>query len=199
MLDVLVGWPGGDWQTTAKIAGTLTVAYLLLIWLASILWAFRDIRSRSADPVSQIVGVGLVTFFPLLGIALYLIVRPSETLAESYDRELEQQAIRSELGALTSCPTCYFEVQSDFVACAYCRTPLREGCRTCGKLLSLDWRYCPYCEAPRPAPARAPERAARTASRYEAEEPTSSMEFGTRTAARPRRAPTPRPNVAGDD
>ena len=51
MLDVLVGWPGGDWQTTAKIAGTLTVAYLLLIWLASVLWAFRDIRSRSADPV----------------------------------------------------------------------------------------------------------------------------------------------------
>jgi hypothetical protein len=198
MLDVLVGWPGGDWQTTLKIAGTLVVAYLLLIWLASVLWAFRDIRARSADPVSQIVGVALVTFFPLLGIALYLIVRPSETLAESYDRELEQQAIRSELGALTSCPTCYYEVQSDFVACAYCRTPLREGCRSCGKLLSLDWRYCPYCETPRPAPARAPERV-RAASRYDVEETTSSMEFGTRSA-RPRRATTtPRPNVAGDD
>ena len=195
MLDVLVSWPGGDWQTTLKIAGTLTVAYLLLIWLASILWAFRDIRARSADPVSQIVGVALVTFFPLLGIALYLIVRPGETLAESYDRELEQQAIRSELGALTSCPTCYYEVQSDFVACAYCRTPLREGCRSCGKLLSLDWRYCPYCETPRPAPVRAPERV-RSAPRYDPED-TAAMELGTRPATQ--RPARPRPNMAGDE
>jgi hypothetical protein len=193
-VDVLISWPGGDWQTTLKIAGTLVGAYLFLIWLASVLWAFRDIRARSADPVSQIVGVGLVTFFPLLGIALYLIVRPSETLAESYDRELEQQAIRSELGALTSCPTCYYEVQGDFIACAYCRTPLREGCRSCGRLLSLDWRYCPFCETPRPASSRAPERV-RPASRYDADE-TGAMEMAPRA---PRRSATPRTNIAGDD
>ena len=62
MLDALIGWPGGDWQTTLKLAATLTVAYLLLLWLASVLWSFRDMRARTLDPVSQIIGVALVTF-----------------------------------------------------------------------------------------------------------------------------------------
>lgn len=167
-MDVLVGWPGGDWQTTAKLAGTLVIGYLILLWLASILWAFRDIRARTLDPISQVVGVGLVTVFPLLGVALYLIVRPRETLAEAYDRQLEEAAIRSELQTVPTCPGCRRIAQREYVVCPYCRTTLREPCANCEQLLSLDWRHCPYCGTTRPTAIRRPEP---TPTREPAREP----------------------------
>ena len=68
-MDVLIGWPGGDWQSTARIAGALVGSYFALLWVASILWAYRDIRGRTRDPVSHIVAVGIVGSLPLVGPA----------------------------------------------------------------------------------------------------------------------------------
>ncbi len=178
----------GGWITSLKLLGTVTVAYLLLLWFASVLWAYRDIRSRTMDPISQAIGVAVVALLPLFGVAIYLIVRPSETLAESYERELEQEAIRSELHSLIPCPTCRRAVERDFVVCAYCRTPVREECTRCRKLLSLDWRHCPYCgttRAARPEPVRT--AALTDAEGYEQEE----SDVGVRGAGRPRSAGAP--------
>ena len=55
---------------------------------------------RFVDPLCAVIGVAL------FGIAIYLIVRPGETLTEAYERELEQEAIRSELHNLAPCPNC---------------------------------------------------------------------------------------------
>ena len=152
---LLIGWPGGDWQATATIVAALVIAYLALIWATTILWAYRDIRARSRDPFSQLVGVALVAALPLIGIPLYLVLRPSTTLQQAYDRQLEQEAILSELHSISACPDCRRPVQDDFMVCPYCRISLKESCVECGRLLTHAWRHCPYCATVRPAPRSA--------------------------------------------
>ena len=165
-MDFLVGWPGGDWQTTAKLAAVLVGGYLFLIWIASILWAYRDIRGRTRDPVSQLIGVSIVTAVPLVGIPIYALVRPRDTLREAYDRQLEQEAILSDLHSVSTCPNCRRPVDDDWMICAYCSHSLKQPCSTCSKLLMNAWRRCPYC-----GEGREPVSAAPAASRLEVEEP----------------------------
>lgn len=150
---------GLDLTAGLKLLGTALSLYAVLLWLASVLWAYRDIRARTVDPISQAIGVALVALLPLLGIAIYLIVRPGETLIDAYERELEQEALRSELHAISPCPNCRRPIEPDFVVCAYCRTQVREECMRCRRLLSLDWHHCPYCGTSRP-PRYEPVRAA---------------------------------------
>ncbi len=143
-MDVLIGWPGGDWQSTAAGAAWIVGGYLALIWVTTILWTYRDIRSRSRDPLSQLVGVAM-SLVPFAGLPLYFVVRPRETLQQAYDRQLEQEAILSELYSTSACPDCRRPVQDDFMACPYCQTSLKEPCADCGRLLAHAWRHCPYC------------------------------------------------------
>lgn len=47
------------------------------------------------------------------------------------------------------CPNCSKRVAMDFVACPYCREPLRAGdCTVCGHKLQNDWVICPHCRTP---------------------------------------------------
>ncbi len=147
-MDVLIGWPGGDWQATAKLVGYVVGGYLGIIWLASIVWTYRDISSRTRDPISQLVGVAIAVTLPLVGLPVYLVLRPSDTLQANYDRRLEQEAILSDLHAVSVCPNCRRPVQDDFMVCPHCRTGLKEPCADCGQLLLHAWQFCPHCATP---------------------------------------------------
>jgi hypothetical protein len=205
-VDVLIGWPGGDWQATARLAAGLVGAYLFLIWVASILWAYRDIRGRTRDPASQLIGVSIVTALPLAGLPIYLVVRPRDTLREAYDRQLEQEAILSELHSVPTCPQCRRPVDNDWAICAYCSHELKQPCASCSRLLLNAWRHCPYCSEPR---QRAAEPVA-PAPRLEVDEPPPlelqpERRRQRRAAASPQAAieqPTPvpaRPRAAAPD
>ena len=176
-MDVLLSWPGGGWQSTAQLFGALIFAYLLIIWLASVLWVFRDIRSRTTDPTSHWISIAIAVVFPLVGLPIYLILRPSDTLTAAYDRQLEQQALLSELQTVSACPNCRRPVQDEFAVCAFCATPVKQGCSRCGRQLRLSWRFCPYCATPRTTP--------QAEARYAAEDaaPATSRGAATREAA----------------
>lgn len=156
-----IPWPGGDWQATLRLFGALIGGYLLVLWFASILWVYRDIQSRSQDPITQAIGVGISVVFPLVGLPVYMVVRPQETLQEAYDRQLEQEAILSELHSVTGCPNCRRPVQDDFQFCAFCGTSLKSACSSCGRLLQFSWRVCPTCQTPKPRPQPDPAEVAR--------------------------------------
>ncbi len=158
-MDSLFGWPGGDVESALQLAGFLFGCYLTLVWVASVLWVYRDIRSRTRDFVSQLTATALALVLPILGLPLYLVLRPRRTLQDSYERQLEQEAMLSELHALSACPRCRRPVHDDFMVCAYCRTRLREPCGACGRLLLYAWRNCPYCATQRPRPTRQEEGA----------------------------------------
>lgn len=156
-----IPWPGGDWQATARLFGALIGGYLLVLWFASILWVYRDIQSRSQDPITQAIGVGISVVFPLVGLPVYMVVRPQETLQDAYDRQLEQEAILSELHSVTGCPNCRRPVQDDFQFCAFCGTSLKTACASCNRLLQFSWRVCPSCQTPKPRPQPDPAEVAR--------------------------------------
>jgi hypothetical protein len=119
--------------------------YWAILWLSAIIWTYRDIRERTRDPISQAISVLLVVLFNIPGLIIYLILRPRESLAEAYERSLEEEALLQELEDQRACPTCRRRVEADFVLCPYCRTKLKDPCGVCGRPLSYGWIACPFC------------------------------------------------------
>jgi hypothetical protein len=188
---------GDAWITLGQMAGIAFGGYFLLLWLGVVLWTLRDIRARTNDTTFQAVATILVAVFFLPGWLLYLVIRPGETLADRYDRRIEEEAFAREIDRRQACPTCARTVSDDFIICPHCRTTLRVGCGACGRLLASGWVACPFCETPR----RAPTRPAAVGSpsvvmgTYEAEpapQPVPARN-GARQSwpAAPRRAPEP--------
>jgi len=92
----------------------------------------------------------LVAVFNVPGLMVYLVIRPQATLADSYERSVEAEAILHELQlAASSCQTCRQPIEDDFVICPHCRTLLREPCRNCGRAVRTTWLACPYCATER--------------------------------------------------
>ncbi|GIW12255.1 MAG: hypothetical protein KatS3mg061_3312 [Dehalococcoidia bacterium] len=54
-----------------SLAVALVVAYLLAFWVALLIWTFRDIRSRSRNPLTALFAVLLVAVFNIPGLVLY--------------------------------------------------------------------------------------------------------------------------------
>ncbi len=138
-------------------------AFLAAFWVGLVIWTFRDIRSRSRDIFAQLLASLLVLIFGPLGLGLYLILRPRETLAEAYERSLEEEALLQDIEDRQVCPGCKHSTEPDFVLCPHCHTKLRKPCPHCGRLLHLRWTVCPYCGgsvssyAPTAPPATVPE------------------------------------------
>ncbi|WP_287156158.1 zinc ribbon domain-containing protein [Chloroflexus sp.] len=120
-------------------------AYAVLLWAASVLWAYRDIRRRTEDVSVQVLAVGIVLLLPFLGIPLHLILRPPQTLAEKYERTLEEEFLRRDLEEQFVCPECQRPIEPDYLFCPHCHTQLRRRCDACQKVVDLTWRICPYC------------------------------------------------------
>ncbi len=202
MLLPAISWPGGSPESTGIIAGVIVGAYLSALWLAAILWTIRDIRERSQDPVTQFIAVSTVVLFSLAGWVLYLVLRPGLTIAEVYDRQLEEEALLQDLQHQLACPQCGVDVQEDFVACPHCATALKALCHSCSRPLPFTWRICPWCSVARQsAPSlTAPEPAApipaQTATAPEsaaplAEQPTKPVTGPGSSPTQPATAPIP--------
>ncbi|WP_165423538.1 zinc ribbon domain-containing protein [Ktedonosporobacter rubrisoli] len=130
------------------LAGPLigcTIAFLVVFWLSLIIWTFRDIRSRTQDFLSQIISTVLVTVFPVGGLFIYLILRPRQTLAEIYERQLEEESLLAEMTERQTCSNCHARIEGDFQVCPSCGQKLKRPCPKCERLLELRWTYCPYC------------------------------------------------------
>ena len=170
-MDTLIDSLPGNLLTIAKILGGIIGAYLFLIWVASLFWAYRDMRSRTRDFVTRLAGVSVLVFLPLIGYPVYLAVRPAQTLREAYDRQLEQEAILSELHSAPTCPECRRPIDGEWMICAFCSHALKLPCGSCGRLLRNAWRHCPFCAVAReqPAAAEQPEEVAAAAPEAEPE------------------------------
>jgi RNA polymerase subunit RPABC4/transcription elongation factor Spt4 len=129
----------------------LFVAFLTATWISAVIWTFRDIRARSRDIFAHILATLMVfiffPLFPLPGLMLYFILRPRETLAEVYERSLEEEALLQGIEERLACPGCNRRIEEDFMICPTCHTRLKKECPTCGRLLHLRWNICPFCGA----------------------------------------------------
>jgi RNA polymerase subunit RPABC4/transcription elongation factor Spt4 len=127
-------------------------AFFLAFWLSLIIWTFRDVRSRSRDIFAQLLATLMVIFFNVPGLVLYFMLRPQETLAATYERALEEEALLQDIEERYSCPGCKQKIRPDFQICPSCHTRLKRPCPSCERLLQLQWNVCPYCGATPSAP-----------------------------------------------
>jgi RNA polymerase subunit RPABC4/transcription elongation factor Spt4 len=125
----------------------LAGAFWLALWVSIVVWTYRDIKSRTRDVLVQILSVMMVLLFNLPGLLFYFLLRPRETLAEAYEKALEEEALLQSIEERELCPGCGRKVQQDFILCPYCHTKLKKLCNACGRLLHLSWEICPYCGA----------------------------------------------------
>jgi len=157
------------------VGGLIAGTWLLLLWLSIIVWVYRDIRERTRDIGLQVLAVFVVMmFFPAFnipGLALYLMMRPRETLEEAYARSLEEEALLREIGDEGLCPSCRRFVERSWRVCPFCQTQLKDVCVECQQLLSFNWVVCPFCTAERKGAAHGvapmPPPAVAAASRQE--------------------------------
>lgn len=154
-------------------------AVVSAVWLGLILWTWRDMRLRSRDSLAQIAASLMVAVLGLFGIVIYIMLRPPETLAEAYERSLEEEALLQNIEEKPACPGCGRLTKEAWQVCPYCHTKLKKLCMTCGQLLDLPWNLCPYCAAVQPALQAAPaaRRAPRAAPRPAAPEQFDSVQF----------------------
>ena len=123
--------------------------YIVLIWLASAFWAYRDMQHRSANPVAPYLAAAFIILFTpvffLFAILLYRIVRPKETVAEANERALAEEAMLADIEARPHCANCSRPVHEDWIICPSCRNRLRRVCPNCSRLVELDWSLCAWC------------------------------------------------------
>jgi len=131
-------------------------AFVAALWIALVIWTYRDIRARARDPLVQILSALLVAVLNLPGVLVYVILRPTRTLEEEYQRTLEEESLLQALEDLPLCPGCERRVKDDWQVCPNCHTKLKKACLNCGSLMELPWNVCPYCATPVPGMRQEP-------------------------------------------
>ena len=123
--------------------------YLIVIWLASAYWAFRDMQQRSDNAIlPYIAAAGIILFTPIffiLAVWIYKIVRPHEKIGEVWERNLAEEALLAEVESIHHCPTCEKRIDDEWIICPNCRTRLKRVCPNCSRLVGMDWSLCAWC------------------------------------------------------
>src|SRR3989304_4820271 len=136
-------------EQLAVLAGVVGGVWALLLWLSIVVWVYRDIRDRTRDSSLQVLSVFVVLmFFPgfnVPGLALYLMLRPRDTLEEAYARSLEEEALLRALGDEGSCPSCRRLTEKDFQASLSFQTQLKPMCALPVPPNPVTSLSCPSC------------------------------------------------------
>ena len=126
----------------------VAAAYWIVVWLAASLWAFVDLRRRTANPLLPYASAAAVVLAsPLLfpfAVVVHRVVRPSATVAERRLSELRDAALIGDLDE-TRCPGCRMTTDEDWLICPSCRRPLGHRCEQCERTVRIYWDVCAWC------------------------------------------------------
>jgi len=134
----------------AQVLTGFTGAFLVALWVALVIWTYRDIRARHRDRLVHFLAAALVALMNLPGVLVYLVLRPARTLEEEYQQTLEEEALLQTIEDQSICPGCERHIRDDWMVCPSCQTKLRKPCHSCKKLMEIPWNICPYCGTPSP-------------------------------------------------
>jgi RNA polymerase subunit RPABC4/transcription elongation factor Spt4 len=145
LLNNMIDFAGSSAFGTFQIAA---IAYLGFLWLSIIIWVTRDSISRSNSLIFQTFSILINIIVPILGVLLYLIIRPGKTNMDRYYEEIERHMILEngeEKGGI--CEKCLIPVDKDYTFCPNCGTKAKKVCNKCKKHFPGIWGICPYCGA----------------------------------------------------
>jgi RNA polymerase subunit RPABC4/transcription elongation factor Spt4 len=132
-----------------QVGARLIFIYIVILWIATAYWAFRDMQQRSDNAIlPYVVAAGIILFTPFLfvfAVWVYKIVRPHEKIGEVWERNLAEEALLNEVESVRHCPTCERRVDEEWIICPSCRTRLNRVCPNCSRLVGLDWSLCAWC------------------------------------------------------
>ena len=96
----------GTWLVIRNLA----IFFVVVFWLSTAYWVYKDARRRIEDPwlVAMATLLGLVP--PFLGGLIYMFFRPPEYLEDVRERELEIKAMEQRLRSREHCPVCRAEI-----------------------------------------------------------------------------------------
>jgi hypothetical protein len=173
-----------------NLAVNLIILFLVVVWIALIVWTFLDARRRLEDPV-LVASATAASLFPFVGSIVYSILRPPEFIEDRRERELEIRAAELRVRQLeeSACPTCGFPIERSYLRCPSCRARVKDPCESCGKPIDPRWSICPYCESPVRRAAPPPEATARPSGRSAARRPAAKRAAPQRQPSRAARQP----------
>lgn len=138
-----------DWNGVLDLTKQLGGILVVVFYAAIVLWTYKDAKRRLDDPILIATAVAC-SMLPIVGVFVYMLLRPPEYLADVRERELETIALQRQLGSQERCPKCRSHIERDYLSCPVCETKLREECVGCSRPLDPRWAMCPFCEAPTP-------------------------------------------------
>lgn len=169
-------------DSPVDIGVRIVIAYLLIVWLATVIWTVRDVTNRTGNILTQVFSILLIVLLtPILGLPLYLLIRPQTTLAEKYYEDVglaEDEYL--------ACPECEGEIREGQRFCPHCGSELLAVCPDCGAPKEKDWKFCPECGSDGSAktgkaerPVREERRTSKKASRHAESQRAPSSEEAT--------------------
>jgi len=105
---------------------------LLFLWIAVIVWVYRDAESRG---MSGVLWALIVFIGHLVGLLIYLIVRSDHPIAAPAANRVQ----------VSACAKCGKTVGKDYTYCPHCGERMQSVCPKCGKPVDKSWQACPHC------------------------------------------------------
>jgi hypothetical protein len=124
--------PGKIWNDfitnpLVQTAGTLIVIYVVLLWLGTAYWAFRDMQARSENPILPYFASALIISSRRpLPRWCSIIVRP-RVAGGGLRAPLAEESLLAEVEERAG-PVCRDRVHADWLVCPNCRTRLHRVC-----------------------------------------------------------------------
>lgn len=142
LLDMLEGVGNFDFNILIRSF----LASLVVIWFFIAVWVWIDSGERTRNILFRIFSVLLVAPFNVVGLIIYLILRPKETIENVYWGDLERRYLLYETSELGDCPQCGDQLSPGFNICPSCSYELKVKCKGCEMMLDRKWNFCPYCK-----------------------------------------------------
>jgi len=145
MEDVVLGF--FDRITTIDFSFVWTLFGIALgaFWIVVLYWVWLDSGDRTTKKTTRIAYVFLVLFLFVVGLIIYLLIRPSQTIEEIYWADLERRYLKYETAELGDCPKCGTQLYPGFTFCPNCRYVLKMKCSNCELEMDKQYKYCPSC------------------------------------------------------
>jgi hypothetical protein len=118
---------------------------LVLFWFVVLYWVWLDSGDRTSNKIIRGLYVLLAALLNVIGLIIYLIIRPNQTIEEIYWADLERRYLKYETSQLGDCPECGTQLYPGFNFCPNCKYKLKKRCSRCEVLVDRKHKYCSNC------------------------------------------------------
>jgi hypothetical protein len=116
-----------------------------VFWLVVLYWVWLDSGDRVSNKIVRCLYVLLVAGLNIIGLIIYLIIRPGQTIEEIYWADLERRYLKYETAELGDCPKCGRQLFPGYTFCPSCKYRLKKKCRRCQVFVDKKDKFCPHC------------------------------------------------------